>query len=66
MFALLGCAAHTALVDFRVFLPEAWAQDAAGFAKAKVPEAQLVHRSICELALDCRRRASARLFPSVG
>jgi hypothetical protein len=49
-----------------VFLPEAWAQDAAGFAKAKVPEAQLVHRSICELALDCRRRANARLFPSVG
>ena len=60
VFASLGGGARAALVDFRLFLPEAWAQDAARCAKAKVPEAQRVHRTKCELALEMVVAARAR------
>jgi len=51
VFASLGCGARAALVDFRLFLPEAWARDPERCAKAKVPEAERVHRTKTELAL---------------
>jgi SRSO17 transposase len=60
VFACLGRATRTLLVDFRLFLPEAWAQDAARCAKAKVPEEQRVHRTKAELALALVETARAR------
>jgi SRSO17 transposase len=44
VYAALGCGVRAALVDFRLFLPEAWANDPVRCAKAKVPEDQRVHR----------------------
>ena len=52
VFACLGRGDRAALVDFRLFLPEAWAADAARCAKVKVPAAQRVHRTKPELALE--------------
>jgi FOG: Transposase len=60
VFASLGCGARATLVDFRLFLPAAWAGDAARCAKAKVPEAQRVHRTKPELALEMVSAARAR------
>lgn len=60
VFACLGRATRALLVDFRLFLPEAWAQDAARCAKAKVPEEQRVHRTKAELALALVETARAR------
>jgi SRSO17 transposase len=60
VFASLGCGARATLVDFRLFLPEAWARDAERCAKAKVPEAQRVHRTKPELALEMVAAARAR------
>ncbi len=60
VFAALGCGVRAALVDFRLFLPEAWVQDPARCAKAKVPEAERVHRTKTELALALVQAARAR------
>lgn len=60
VFASLGCGHRAALVDFRLFLPEAWASDPERCAKAKVPEAERVHRTKTELALAMVITARAR------
>lgn len=60
VFAALGRGTQAALVDFRLFLPEAWAKDAARCAKAKVPEAERVHRTKTELALAMVKAARQR------
>jgi SRSO17 transposase len=60
VFASLGCGARAALVDFRLFLPEAWARDPARCAKAKVPEAERTHLTKTELALAMVAAARAR------
>lgn len=60
VFAALGCGSRAALVDLRLFLPEAWVQDAARCAKAKVPEAERVHRTKTELALAMVQAARQR------
>lgn len=60
VFAALGRGTRVALVDFRLFLSEAWAKDAARCAKAKVPEAHRVHRTKPELALEMVKAARAR------
>lgn len=60
VFAALGCGSRTTLVDFRLFLPEAWTQDAERCAKARVPEAERVHRTKPELALAMVQAARAR------
>lgn len=56
----MGRGALTAMVDFRLFLPEAWAKDAKRCSKAKVPEAHRVHRTKPELALEMVIAARAR------
>ncbi len=60
VFAALGCGVRAALVDFRLFLPEAWANDPVRCAKAKVPEDKRVHRTKPELALAMIRAARVR------
>ena len=60
VFACLGRGDRAALVDFRLFLPEVWAQDAARCDKVKVPAAQRIHRTKPELALEMVKAARAR------
>jgi SRSO17 transposase len=60
VFASLGCKDRATLVDFRLFLPESWAKDAAGCEKAKVPAGQRRHRTKCELALEMIGQARKR------
>jgi SRSO17 transposase len=45
------------LVDFRLFLPESWAQDQQRCRKAKVPESARKHQTKAELALEMVRQA---------
>ena len=60
VFACLGRGERAALVDFRLFLPEAWAQDAARCDKTKVPAEHRVHRTKAELALELVQAARER------
>ena len=60
VFACLGRGDRAALVEFRLFLPEAWAADAARCDKVKVPAEQRVHRTKAELALVLVEAARAR------
>ena len=60
VFLSLGRGVRAALVDFRLFLPKAWANDAKRCDKAKVPEAHRVHRTKPELALEMVAAARAR------
>jgi SRSO17 transposase len=60
VFASLGCGERAALVDFRLFLPESWANDPARCEQAKVPPEERRHRTKCELALELVRQARAR------
>jgi SRSO17 transposase len=60
VFASLGRGAKATLVDFRLFLPESWAQDQARCEKAKIPPEERRHRTKCELALEMVKQARAR------
>jgi len=60
VFLSLGRGTRTALVDFRLFLPQAWAANASRCAKAKVPETQRVHHTKTQLALQMVQAARAR------
>ena len=60
VFACLGRADRALLVDFRLFLPEAWAQDEERCAKVKVPVAERRHRTKAELALELVQAARGR------
>lgn len=60
VFACLGRGDKAAVVDFRLFLPEAWAEDAERCQKAQIPEDQRQHRSKLTLALDLVKTAKAR------
>lgn len=57
VFACLGRGERAALVDFRLFLPESWAQDQERCRKAKVPEFARKHQTKAELALEMVRQA---------
>ena len=59
VFACLGRGERAALVNFRLFLPESWAQDPVRCQKAKVPEAQRQHQTKAQLALAMVRQARA-------
>lgn len=60
VFACLGRGERAALIDFRLFLPEAWAEDTARCAKTKVPAEHRVHRTKPELALEMVKAARER------
>lgn len=60
VFGCLGREQRATLVDYRLFLPEAWAQNEDRCAKAKVPPAQRVHQTKAELALAIVRQSRQR------
>ncbi len=60
VFACLGRGERSALVDFRLFLPEAWAADEERCRKVKVPQEERVHRTKAELALEMVKMARER------
>lgn len=60
VFACLGRADRALLVDFRLFLPEAWAKDEERCTKAKVPPEERQHRTKAQLALEMVEAARAR------
>ena len=57
VFGCLGKAEQFALIDFRLFLPQEWADDPARCAKAKIPEAQRNHKAKWQQALDIVKQA---------
>ena len=60
VFACLGREDKAAVVDFRLFLPESWAQAPERCQKANIPEEQRQHRTKLDLALEMVRSAQAR------
>ena len=60
VFACFGRGDKAAVVDFRLFLPESWAQNLPRCEKAQIPEDQRQHRSKLTLALDLVTTAKAR------
>jgi SRSO17 transposase len=60
VFLAQGRGERVAAVDFRLFLPEAWAEDAKRCTRAKVPEGERRHRTKTELALEMVRKACER------
>ena len=60
VFACLGRGERSTIVDFRLFLPESWAKDAIRCEKAGIPEADWVHRSKQEQALEIVKSAQER------
>jgi SRSO17 transposase len=60
VFACLGLGDKAAVVDFRLFLPESWAQSAERCDQAQIPEDQRQHRTKLELALEMVQSARAR------
>jgi SRSO17 transposase len=60
VFLAQGRGERVAVSDFRLFLPEGWAQDAKRCAKAKVPEVHRLHRTKTELALEMIQAARER------
>jgi len=60
VFGCLGREERAALVDYRLFLPEAWVKDEERCAKAKIPLEQRVHRTKAELALEIVRQSRQR------
>jgi len=60
VFAALGRGDKAAIVDFRLFLPQSWAEDSKRCERAKIPQAQQRHRSKQELALEMVQSAKGR------
>ena len=60
VFGCLGREQRAALVDYRLFLPEAWVEDAARCEKTKIPAAQRRHRTKAELALEIVQQSRER------
>ncbi len=57
VFASLCRADRYALIDFELFLPEQWAQDAKRCEKAKIPKEKRIYQAKWQLALEMVRRA---------
>lgn len=57
VFAALGRAERVTLIDYRLFLPQSWAQDEDRCLRAGVPQGQCVHKSKPQLALEMVRQA---------
>jgi SRSO17 transposase len=60
VYACLGRGERSAVVDFRLFVPEEWAGDEGRCKKAKIPEAERRHRTKPELALLMVKAARER------
>jgi SRSO17 transposase len=60
VYACLGRGVRSSIVDFRLFLPESWANDAERCRKAQVPENHRVHKTKLELALEMVKSAKTR------
>jgi len=60
VFGCLGRESRSTLVDYRLFLPEAWAKDQARCTKAKIPPEHRVHRSKVALALEIVEQSRRR------
>jgi SRSO17 transposase len=60
VFGCLGSGKRAVLIDYRLFLPEAWANDAERCEKAKVPIENRVHRTKPQLALEIVQEARRR------
>jgi SRSO17 transposase len=60
VYACLGRGERAAIIDFRLFLPESWVEDAARCDRAKVPVEERRKRSKPQLALEMVRHAVAQ------
>jgi SRSO17 transposase len=60
VFGCLGSGKRAVLIDYRLFLPEAWANDVERCEKAKVPMEKRVHRTKPQLALEIVKEARRR------
>ncbi|MEX2579761.1 MAG: IS701 family transposase, partial [Verrucomicrobiales bacterium] len=60
VFACLGKGERYAITDYRLYLPEKWAEDADRCAKAKIPEEHRKYRPKWELALEMVLEARKR------
>lgn len=60
VFASLGRGRRVTIVDFRLFLPESWAQDPERCDKAKVPQEYRAHHTKTALALQMVKAARER------
>jgi SRSO17 transposase len=59
VFASLARGDQSALIDFRLYLPESWAQDAQRCDKAKIPEGRRAYQPKWVQALEMVRQARA-------
>jgi SRSO17 transposase len=57
VFASLGRGTEFALIDFKLYLPESWAQDPERCAKAKIPEDERTYQPKWRQALELVKRA---------
>lgn len=53
--ASLACGQQSTLIDIRLYLPEAWCQDAKRCEEAKIPESERAFRTKAQLALEMVR-----------
>jgi SRSO17 transposase len=60
VFGCLGLEDRAVLIDYRLFLPEVWAEDAERCEKAKVPVEKRIHRTKPELSLEIVKEARSR------
>lgn len=60
VFGCLGRGDRAVLVDYRLFLPEAWVQDTERCEKAKIPLEERVHRTKPQLSLEIVKEARRR------
>jgi SRSO17 transposase len=60
VFGCLGSGERALLIDYRLFLPEAWAEDEPRCEKAKIPEEERKHRTKPELSLEIVKEARRR------
>ena len=66
VFACLGQGERAALVDFRLFLPQSWADDPERCQQAKVPETERKHQIKAQLVLVWQARAAGLSYNWVG
>lgn len=68
VFACLGRDDQVAISDFRLYLPQSWAEDQVRCNKAKIPEKHQEYKAKWELALDiiCAARANDLNYGWIG